>query len=161
MYHIINLLACLNDIDRIDSNSAPASPRKISRAARQVALIDIYLTEWRNIVGTSDKDYCEVLYASALGMDSDTAFHFLSDAHTMLEEVLSKIQSALTTILESSGTKCKEYRAGEKRLGPIKQCVSAVFDLWEVAAEAEDEYPAPLQTTFAQGAFTFQRWETE
>lgn len=92
-------------------------------------------------------------------MDSDSAFSYLSDAHTAMEEVQTLIATALNCILEVSGTSCQEYRAAQQKMEPVQQCVSAIFDLWEVVAEAEEEHPAPLQHTFGRQGFKFQHWE--
>ena len=118
----------------------------------------MHLTEWRTIIGASAKEYCSELCTSALTLQSDAAFRFLSDSHTALDDVLTKMQSALNNILEASGTSCKEYKAGEIKIGPIKACVSAVFDLWEVVAESEDEHPTALATIMARDGFKFQHW---
>lgn len=135
------------------------SSKRITRAARQASLIDGHVNKWRDIVGASAKVYCISLYKSALEMDSDTAFRRLSDAHDRLDEVLSNIGTVLNDILEVSGTNCKEYRQGQEKFNAVKECVAAVFDLWEAASEdLEGDYPRSLERTFARGGFKFQGW---
>ena len=134
---------------------------KISRTARQLMAIDSHLRVWRTIVGTSEKAYCMGLYTSAVKMNSEQAFRFLSDAHDTIEEVQSKMGVALNYILETAGTNGKEYGTGLEKVNVVKRCVTAVFDLWEAVAEAEEEHPAPLEETFARQGFKFQAWEEQ
>lgn len=149
------------DITNSNINSKRPSPKISSRNARQLAIIDTHVSEWRKIIGGSAKNYCIGLYHSAVALDSDEAIDFLSEAHTTIDQVQSRITTALNCILEVAGTSCDAYREGELKLGPVKQCVSAVFDLWEAATEIEDidAYPVPLERIFARSGFTFQRWE--